>query len=76
MYDSDDDDDYEEYEEEDSANWTEPCPNCGEMVYEDSPRCPACGDYIVHRRGPFSGKPLWFFLLILGIVAWLIISML
>jgi zinc-ribbon domain len=24
-----------------------PCPNCGELIHEDSPRCPHCGQWVV-----------------------------
>lgn len=36
------------------------CPECGAEVYEDSPRCPACGKYIVAAPSrPWAGKPAW-----------------
>ncbi len=42
-----DDEGYEDESwDDDDAEQTLPCPRCGEEVFEDSPRCPACGDYI------------------------------
>ncbi len=38
------------------------CPNCGASVYEDSERCPACGDYITPQRAGTSalgGRWVW-----------------
>ena len=26
-----------------------PCPNCGRGVFDEAPKCPACGEWIVHR---------------------------
>ena len=46
-YDYDADDDFDSMDDND---WTEPCPNCGEMIFEDSPRCPVCGEYVIHRQ--------------------------
>jgi hypothetical protein len=38
---------------------TEPCPYCGEPVYEGSPRCPHCESYISEEDAPPSRKPWW-----------------
>lgn len=44
-------------DEEDSAD-TDPCPSCGQPVYEDAEVCPKCGQYI-SRDEYSSKKPLW-----------------
>jgi len=36
---------------------TFPCPNCGGDIYDDSPRCPKCGDYVT--PGSKSRLPWW-----------------
>ena len=35
-----------------------PCPYCRELIYEDSPRCPACGRYL-SAEDAASDKPWW-----------------
>ncbi len=59
MYESGfDDDDYE--------TATVNCSNCGASVYEDSPRCPECGDYLVGTT--VSGQRSWLFIVIAVII--------
>lgn len=54
----------------DDTSDTLPCPECGVEVYEDTERCPACGNYIVHSSSVWDGKPTWWILLgALGILA-------
>jgi hypothetical protein len=36
-----------------------PCVYCGRPMYEDSPRCPHCGNYISAEDAPPGRKPLW-----------------
>jgi hypothetical protein len=38
---------------------TIPCPYCGREIYEDSPRCPHCGQYISAEDAPPS-RPQWW----------------
>ena len=55
------DDDF--YVDDDDSE-TVPCPDCGEDVYEDAERCPACGNYIVHTRPHiWANRPLWWIVL-------------
>ena len=64
--------DYGSYDEfDDDSNEVRPCPVCGREVYEDSLRCPACGNYITFATAsPWSGRPLWWIALgLLGVVA-------
>lgn len=41
---------------------TDPCPHCGQEVYEDAERCPHCGNYITDEDAPPSRKPWWIVL--------------
>jgi predicted nucleic acid-binding Zn ribbon protein len=43
-------------EEEDT---TLPCPVCGEAIYDDAERCPACGHYLSREDSQPANKPLW-----------------
>ncbi len=69
---------YDDYDcDEDDTNDVRPCPACGAEIYEDSLRCPVCGDYITFGSlGPWSGRPLWWIVLgALGVAA-LIVALL
>lgn len=65
------DDEYPEYPDEedldDETSETLPCPECGAEVYEDAPRCPACGAYITPGSRSRSGPHAWW--IVLGLVA-------
>jgi hypothetical protein len=57
-------------DEADDESATVECPACGAEMYEDSPQCAACGEYITPSISVLSGRPMWFVLLaLLGIVA-------
>ena len=49
-----------DHEEEDSTD-THPCPHCQTPIYDQSPRCPHCGNYISQNKSR-AHKPLWFIL--------------
>jgi hypothetical protein len=49
------DEDPEPDEEDDG---TAPCPYCGKPKYEDSERCPSCGNYVSCEDQP-DRKPWW-----------------
>lgn len=51
----DDDEDNGEGDED----TTIPCPYCRRPVYEDSQRCPHCGNYISDEDAPAARKPWW-----------------
>ncbi|WP_437194161.1 hypothetical protein [Planctomicrobium sp. SH527] len=76
----DESDDWDDdYPEDSDEPGTVPCPSCGAEVYEDTDRCPLCGDYIIpgatSSGSIWSGKPWWYVALgILGILA-VIVSM-
>ncbi len=81
----DDDDSFDDYDVDDEGDPTAPCRNCGQPVYDDSPRCPYCGDYDPHggRAWAWSHKPRWLVwtavILVLAtafVFAWPFISML
>lgn len=47
-----------------------PCPGCGVEIFDDVEMCPHCGEYVIHSRSPWSGKPTWYIALaLLGIAA-------
>ncbi|MBM4022213.1 MAG: hypothetical protein FJ284_08225 [Planctomycetes bacterium] len=55
MYDNDDD---EWDDADDDEADTLPCPACGQPIFEDSPRCPTCGEYVT--AGDASPRrPVW-----------------
>jgi hypothetical protein len=57
-YDADDDgDDFEP--DDDSDESTIACPYCRQEMYEDSPRCPHCGQYISDEDAPPTRKSWW-----------------
>jgi hypothetical protein len=49
---------------------TIPCPYCREEMFEDSPRCPHCGQYISEEDASAGQKPWW---IIVGVVLCLIV---
>ena len=59
-------------DDDDDETPTVVCPECGAEVYEDAPRCPACGNYITSPAAAsfWQNRPRWWIVLgILGIVA-------
>jgi hypothetical protein len=46
-------------EREPDEDDTIPCPYCRQPVYEDSPRCPGCGNYLSDEDAPPGAKPWW-----------------
>jgi hypothetical protein len=51
---------------------TVPCPYCKRPVYEDSERCPHCGNYLSEEDAP-QRTPMW---IVIGTVAALAVAML
>ncbi len=51
-----DDDDWNDEEDEET---TIPCPYCRHPIYEDSQRCPHCGNNISVEDAPPARKPWW-----------------
>ncbi len=47
-------------EEFDDESETIPCPACGTEVYEDSPQCPVCGEYIFGSTSSTHRWPWWW----------------
>ena len=81
MYPSDDEypDDYDLNDDEVELL---PCPSCGREVYEETEKCPYCGDWIMPRQAA-ARTPFWFrvvgavvvvaFLLwFVGLIRWLL----
>ena len=58
---------------------TAACPHCGKTIYDDSPRCPFCGEYITSRQLlggrsnalKFIGIALLFLALAMFLITWL-----
>ena len=38
---------------------TVPCPYCRREIFEDSVRCPHCGEYLSEEDSPAGAKPWW-----------------
>lgn len=74
-----DDDDWEpdEWEaDDDSSSDTMFCPICHQIVYEDTPRCPVCGNYLPSQTSIWANKPRWvrsiaWILLVLAVLGFL-----
>ena len=63
-------DDGGDFDEDDDDAEVLPCPHCGADVYEDTPQCPVCGQYITFDRSVWSARPLWWIILgLLGVAA-------
>jgi len=72
----DDWDDPEDIPDEDDDDPTIPCPACGQPIFEDSPRCPACGEYLTTGVAATS-RPPWVVLTVLvclALAAWWILG--
>ncbi len=48
-----------EDDQEGDEDTTIPCPYCRRPIYEDSQRCPHCGNYISEEDAPAARKPWW-----------------
>ena len=51
---------------------TLPCPACGADIYDDSERCPVCGEYVVMRTGSGPRRTWWWIALGLALLAMLL----
>lgn len=74
MRDSDWEADDEDWDDDDAESLQVDCPYCGEQMYEDSPRCPACGKYRSEEDAPPQKKPAWIMItaviLLVLMLAW------
>ena len=69
-----DDADEADWDEDDET--TDPCPGCGEAVYDDAERCPHCGRYLSREDAP-ARKPWWVVLgalVCLAMMTWWILN--
>lgn len=41
------------------------CQYCGKPMWEESPRCPYCGNYISREDEPYRLKPFWIILTVI-----------
>jgi hypothetical protein len=74
----DDDDDMGEADDADDSEPTISCPYCHKTIYEDSPQCPHCGQYIL-EEDTTAGRKMWLTILgvllcLCAILAWVINS--
>ena len=77
-YQDDDSYDDEQWKIKNHIN-TASCPHCGKTIYDDSPRCPFCGQYITSRQLlgggrstlTFIGIALLFLALAMFLISWL-----
>lgn len=60
----DEDDDWSDDDSDVDGESTITCPHCGNEVYEDSPRCPSCENYLSLEDAPseVTKKPWWVLL--------------
>ena len=50
-----------------------PCPSCGAMFYDDTDRCPHCGDWIMPLAASARSKSrIWIIAAILAVIGMLI----
>ncbi|MBL8826410.1 MAG: hypothetical protein JNM18_05455 [Planctomycetaceae bacterium] len=58
--DDDDEDDFDPdvYDSDDLE--LVPCPHCGSEIYEETERCPQCGEYVNQQARLGVNRPLWF----------------
>ena len=66
-FDLDEDDDLDE---DNGSGETMPCPHCFGTIYDDSERCPHCGEYLSREGAPRPPPPCW---VILGVGVCLVI---
>jgi hypothetical protein len=52
------------------------CPSCGSDVYEDSERCPACGEWMIASRGSAGLHWVWGVAAVLALISFGLMSVL
>jgi uncharacterized protein (DUF983 family) len=63
-FDLDESDDLDD-EDEDEPGDTMPCPHCLGTIYDDSERCPHCGNYLSREDSP--RRPPWWVIVGVGL---------
>jgi uncharacterized protein (DUF983 family) len=79
---ADDDDDDDGWDDDDLDSEADdpatiPCPFCGDEIYDDTPRCPACGRYLSAEDQAAGGKPAWVIataVICLGVALWWVLG--
>ncbi len=51
-----------------------PCPGCGSEVYEETQKCPHCGDWITPSVALNRKNPIWIIAAILALLAMIVLS--
>jgi hypothetical protein len=64
------DDDVDDDPEHDQLS----CPSCGQMVFDDTDRCPHCGDWVMPMAAAASSRSNWIWWTALVLVVVLIIT--
>lgn len=67
-YDQDDDIDDEDDSSADDDDLL-PCPHCGAAIYEQSEKCPKCGEYVDPDAADRGSKPIWIVMTLLMLIA-------
>jgi hypothetical protein len=60
--------------EEDGEEDQLPCPSCGNMVYDDTDRCPHCGDWVMPLAAAASSRSNWIWWTALIVAALLFVT--
>jgi uncharacterized protein (DUF983 family) len=64
-FDLDESDDLDDEDQDDASAVTMPCPHCSGTIYDDSERCPHCGEYLSREDLPY--RPPWWVVVGVGI---------
>jgi hypothetical protein len=77
--DADDDawDDGPDVDDDSDDEPTVPCPACGRAIFEDSPYCPSCEQYVSAADHAAASKPVWVIataLVCLGLALWWVVT--
>lgn len=64
-FDLDESDDLDDEAGDSDAIATMPCPHCLGTIFDDSERCPRCGEYLTREAAP--SRPPWWVVVGVGI---------
>ena len=51
-----------------------PCPSCGRMIYDDTDKCPHCGDWVMPMASAAARRPTWIWWTALVLAAVMLIT--
>lgn len=52
------------------------CPACGQSIYDDTEKCPYCGDWIVATAGSTARNRIWILGAILALMSMIVFAVL